>query len=121
MTRVGDALYRRWRALPDAEQIHVHGLLLCGALFLVHYALYSWWFIEDAAITFAYARNAAVGEGLVAYPGGDPVEGFSNPSWTLLLTFMRLLGVSPWLASKAWGAALGLATLPLAWLWTRRV
>ena len=114
-------LRHRWMALPDEDKVHAHGLMLCGALFLFHYGLHSWWFIEDAAISFSFARNAATGEGFVAYPGGEPVEGFSNPSWTLLLTFFRLLGISPFISAKVLGAVLGLATLPLAWAWARRL
>jgi hypothetical protein len=43
------------------------------------------WLIDDAGISLAYARNFAKGMGLVAQPGMPPVEGFSNPLWTLLL------------------------------------
>lgn len=42
------------------------------------------WIIDDAGISFAYARNLAAGAGLVSQPGKPPVEGFSNPLWTLL-------------------------------------
>ncbi len=115
------ALVQRWLALPDDDQVHAYGLALCAALFLFHFGLHSWWFVEDAAISFAFARNAAIGEGFVAYPGGEPVEGFSNPTWTLLLAFLRLLGISPFPAAKLLGAAFGVATLPLVWAWTRRM
>ena len=54
-------------------------------VYLAHSLLYAGWIVDDAAISFAYARNAAAGHGLVAYPGTAPVEGFSNPLWTLLL------------------------------------
>ncbi len=42
------------------------------------------WLIDDALISFAYARNLADGAGFVSQPGKVPVEGFSNPLWTLL-------------------------------------
>ena len=42
------------------------------------------WIIDDAGISFAYARNLASGAGFVSQPGKPPVEGFSNPLWTLL-------------------------------------
>ncbi|MBW1879681.1 MAG: hypothetical protein JRJ84_15070 [Deltaproteobacteria bacterium] len=118
---MSEHLVRAWLRLSVDEKSQWHGVGLCAALFLLHFALYSTWFIEDAAITFAFARNAATGEGLVAYPGGEPVEGFSNPSWTLLLAATRLLGISPWIAAKLFGALLGVATLPLAYLWGRRL
>ena len=36
--------------------------------------------IDDAGISFSYARNFALGDGLVSQPGFPPVEGFSNPA-----------------------------------------
>lgn len=44
------------------------------------------WIVDDAGITYAYARCFAQGHGLVAQPGMEPVEGFSNPLWLLALT-----------------------------------
>ena len=60
------------------------------ALALVAAAVYHqfqlWnWFIEDAAISFSYARNLADGGGLVTSVGHERVEGYSNPSWVFLL------------------------------------
>jgi hypothetical protein len=54
-------------------------------LFVAHAVLFWRWLIDDAGISFAYARNLALGHGLVAQPGAAPVEGFSNPLWTLLI------------------------------------
>ena len=51
------------------------------------------WLIDDAGISFAYARNLASGVGLVAQPGAEPVEGFSNPLWTLTLAACFGLGL----------------------------
>ncbi|OQO89954.1 hypothetical protein B1813_19140 [Saccharomonospora piscinae] len=58
-----------------------------------HASLYGNWLVDDAAITFAYARSLAEGFGPVLQPGAEPVEGFSNPSWLLLLALGRLLGL----------------------------
>lgn len=49
------------------------------------------WLVDDAGITFAYARNLADGHGLVAQPGALPVEGYSNPLWLLILAIGKLL------------------------------
>ncbi len=63
-------------------------LALC--LLVGHAALLADWVVDDAGISFAYARNAARGAGLVSQPGAEPVEGFSNPLWTLgLVPFFR--------------------------------
>ena len=44
-----------------------------------HASLYGRWEVDDAGITFAYARSVATGAGPVLQPGAPPVEGFSDP------------------------------------------
>lgn len=58
-----------------------------------HALLYGRWIVDDAAITFAYARSIATGEGPVLQPGAEPVEGYSNPAWLALLVLGRWLGL----------------------------
>ncbi len=65
--------------------------LLAVLLFLLHALVFGSWIVDDAGISFAYARSLAGGHGLVAQPGVPPVEGFSNPLWVLLLTPALLL------------------------------
>jgi hypothetical protein len=60
-------------------------------LYVAHACLFGGWIIDDAAISFAYARNLAAGHGLVSQPGLPPVEGFSNFLWVLLMTLFFLL------------------------------
>ncbi len=103
------------------ERVRWHGVALCGALFLIHYVLLSNWYIEDAAISFTYASHFAAGEGWVTYPGGEPVEGFSNPTWTVLLAISDFFFLAPFVAAKLYGALFGLLTLPLAYRWSRRI
>ncbi len=62
-------------------------------LYLLHALLFGGWIVDDAGITFAYARNLALGHGLVSQPGLPPVEGFSNFLWMLLLTPLVRLGL----------------------------
>ncbi len=54
-------------------------------LYVLHALVFRSWIVDDAAISFAYARSLAQGFGLVAQPGRPPVEGFSNLTWTILL------------------------------------
>ena len=42
--------------------------------------------VDDAYIPMVYAKNIASGHGIVFYPGGERVEGYTSPLWTLLLT-----------------------------------
>jgi hypothetical protein len=75
--------------------------------FVLHAAALGDWLVDDAGISAAYARSLAAGHGLVAQSGAAPVEGFSNPLWTLLLAAASGLGVlDSVLAAKVMAAAL---------------
>jgi hypothetical protein len=50
--------------------------------------------VDDAYISFSYARTAAAGAGLSLTPGAVPVEGFSNPLWVLVLALCARSGAS---------------------------
>jgi len=50
---------------------------------------------DDAMISMRYARNLAEGYGLTWNPGETPVEGYTNPLWTLWMALLHLLPVSP--------------------------
>src|SRR5690606_1062934 len=73
------------------------------------------WYVEDAAISFAFARNWAAGDGLVAFPGGERIEGYSNPTWVALMAAWYLVGVDGFLSSKLMAMAFGAATVVLTW------
>ena len=77
---------RRW---PGA----VLAVALPTALFGAHALLYGRWVVDDAGITFAYARSLATGAGPVLQPGAEAVEGYSNPAWLALLVVARWLGL----------------------------
>jgi hypothetical protein len=68
-------------------------VFLPSVVIAVHAWAYGRWIIDDAAITFAYARSVATGLGPVLQPGLDPVEGYSNPAWLALLVAARWLGL----------------------------
>jgi hypothetical protein len=63
------------------------------ALVGLHGSLYGRWIVDDAAITFAYARSVTTGAGPVLQPGAEAVEGYSNPAWLALLALGRVLGL----------------------------
>ena len=67
------------------------GALAALALYVGHAALLGAWIVDDAGISFAYARNLATGHGLVSQPGAAPVEGFTNLAWVLLLSLTMWL------------------------------
>jgi hypothetical protein len=49
---------------------------------------------DDAMVSMRYARNFAEGHGLVWNPGGERVEGYTNPLWVLYMSLVHLLPVS---------------------------
>ena len=52
---------------------------------------------DDAMISMRYARNLANGAGLVWNPGGERIEGYTNPLWVV---YMALFHLFPIAASK---------------------
>src|SRR5262249_5143405 len=50
---------------------------------------------DDAMISMRYARNLAHGYGLVWNPGGERVEGFTNPLWVLYMAVIHLFPLPP--------------------------
>jgi hypothetical protein len=60
-------------------------------LFGIHASTVNSWIVDDAAITFAYAPNAAQGYGLVSQPFVPPVEGYSNFTWLLVMLLFNAL------------------------------
>ena len=49
---------------------------------------------DDAMVSMRYAANLAHHQGLVWNPGGERVEGFTNPLWVLYMAFFHLLPIS---------------------------
>lgn len=77
------------------ENVIIDWLLIIAAIiiFISHALLFCTWIIDDAGISFAYARNLSKGFGLVSQPGNIPIEGYSNFLWVLLLVpffFLRI-------------------------------
>ena len=68
--------------------------------------------LDDAYITFRYARHLAEGYGLGAWNHtGDHVEGYSSLLWTMLLGGAAWLGADVRIASKAFGTAAALTVM----------
>ncbi|WP_051386236.1 hypothetical protein [Actinokineospora inagensis] len=89
-----DVIVAPVRRTPVTARLGAFGAILLGtALIAIHGALYGHWIMDDAAITFGYARNVAHGLGPVLQPGAQPVEGYSNPTWLALLALGALTGL----------------------------
>ncbi len=112
-----------WSGLDDVARRHASALAVISVGFVGHYLVYTIpqpFFIEDAGISFAFARNLVEGDGLVGYPGGERVEGYSNFLWTMLVAGLYALGVPPWTSAKLMGALFGALTLPLVYRIVRK-
>jgi len=73
-------------------------LALCaGLIWIAHFEIDGEiWFslFDDALISMRYARNLALGQGLVWNPGEPPVEGYTNFLWTLWMALLHRSGAS---------------------------
>ncbi len=122
-TRIRSATAQWLSRQPPGFAWELSLVVLALAVHVGHFLVYCLpqpWYIEDAAISFAYARNWVDGWGLVPYIGSDRVEGFSNPLWTFLIGGAYAIGVSPWTSSKVLGAAFGCLAQLCAWGIARR-
>jgi len=48
---------------------------------------------DDAMISMRYAKNFAEGYGPLWNLGSEPIEGYTNPLWTIFMTIPHLLGI----------------------------
>ncbi len=78
------------------DRLALLSVVLVAGLFAAHAMLTSNAVLDDAYISFRYARNLATGRGLAFNPG-EHVEGYTNFSWVLLAALAERLGLaSPW-------------------------
>ena len=76
---------------------------------------------DDAWISVRYAENLAAGHGLVWNPGGDPVEGYSNPLLVALEALAVAVGWSALGAARVIGVLCGLGCVVLVYAQGRHV
>jgi hypothetical protein len=99
---------------------HARWLLLAvAAVVLVVHSLAYNFVTDDAYISFVFSRNLAE-HGELSFNLGDPVEGYTNFLWTVLLGLGMLLGIPPELSSRVLGAACALGTLYVVFRVTER-
>ena len=92
-------------------------VFLASVMIFLSFVFVFWdYSIDDAFITFKYSENLANGHGLVHDPGEDPVEGYSNLLWLLLLALAYKLGLPIFATAKVTGI---LSFLVAAGIWFR--
>ena len=107
----------------SAWRTGIHALVVVAAMIgaVVHQNIggLDGWYIEDAAISFAYSRHLAEGIGLVPFPGGERIEGYSNPTWVAMIAMLYPFGVDGFSSSKVLAAIFGALTVPVTYFITR--
>jgi hypothetical protein len=113
---------REWLAgKPLSATAHlVAGLLLPSSVLAAAMWRVRSFTIDDAYISYRYARNFARGDGLV-YNLGERIEGYTNFLWTLLLGLGIKAGVDPDLFAKIFGALCAFGVLGVTFLLSRRL
>jgi arabinofuranosyltransferase len=91
----GPSFVTTWSGLPPVHRVLIGlGLAVSLALLMAHALSYRF-LTDDAYISFRYARNLSQGFGLVFNPGHEPVEGYSNFLFVLVLALFATLGLAP--------------------------
>lgn len=109
------------RGAPLSERWHlVIGLVLPMLVLLGSMIRVRSFTIDDAYISYRYARNLAHGQGLV-YNIGERIEGYTNFLWTVLLAGGMRAGIDPDAIAKVLGGAAACGTLWIAYLLERRL
>ncbi|ASP22931.1 hypothetical protein ANTHELSMS3_04327 [Antarctobacter heliothermus] len=111
---------RRAEGQPVARLLWLLGAGLTASFLLYAQQLSQWW-IDDAGITFSYARSLAEGAGLTYQPGQPPTEGYSSTLWMATLALAHLLTFDIPQAAKTIGLGLTVLTLWISITWVWRV
>ncbi|MFO0588794.1 MAG: hypothetical protein U0441_14685 [Polyangiaceae bacterium] len=119
--RPADSLLEWIRGRPLPRDSH---LVIGLALPMVLLAIGMWrvraYTVDDAYISFRYARNLANGLGLV-FNAGERIEGYTNFLFTCLLALGMKCGVDPERAAKILGAASALGSIALTYAIAARI
>jgi hypothetical protein len=91
--------------------------IVCG-LFAYHVWV-NYLLIDDAFISFRYSDNLVRGHGLRWNPGEQPVEGYTNFLWVMLMALGLEFGITPELFSSVLGIICGIGVLALVFSYGR--
>ncbi|WP_438007287.1 hypothetical protein WME89_00285 [Sorangium sp. So ce321] len=113
---------RDWlRGAPLSGRLHLAlGLALPAVLLVVNMVRVRSFTIDDAYISYRYARNFARGLGLV-YNAGERIEGYTNFLWTVLLAAGIKVGLDPDVLAKVLGGLAACGSLGALYLLSDRL
>jgi hypothetical protein len=81
----------RWQTLLAMGVMAVLGIAFIAQTTISYGGLTYFSLADDAMISMTYAKNLADGHGLTWTPGETPVEGYTNPLWTLWMAVIHVL------------------------------
>jgi hypothetical protein len=90
-------------------------IIIC--LSIVH-VLHFNFICDDAFISFRYAQNLNEGFGLVWNINENPVEGYTNFLWIILISVLMKIGFEPIITSKVLGVFFGSCSIILSYLFS---
>lgn len=114
--------FREWLGgAPLSRRLHLAiGLVAPAVLLVVNMARVRSFTIDDAYISYRYARNLARGLGLV-YNEGERIEGYTNFLWTVLLAGGVTIGLDPDVLAKVLGGLAACGSLGALYLLADRL
>ncbi|WP_437876708.1 hypothetical protein [Sorangium sp. So ce513] len=113
---------REWLGgAPLSRRLHLAiGLVAPAVLLVVNMVRVRSFTIDDAYISYRYARNLARGLGLV-YNEGERIEGYTNFLWTVLLAGGVTIGLDPDVLAKVLGGLAACGSLGALYLLADRL
>ncbi|WP_044985403.1 hypothetical protein [Sorangium cellulosum] len=113
---------RDWlRGAPLSGRLHLAlGLVLPAIVLVANMVRVRSFTIDDAYISYRYARNFARGLGLV-YNAGERIEGYTNFLWTVLLAAFIKVGLDPDVVAKVLGGLAACGSLGAIYLLSARL
>lgn len=107
-----------WSRLIVAKKIiYLFGIFVVFVIHTFHLEVV----VEDAFITFQFARHLANGQGIVWNIGEVPVEGYTNFLWLLLSAFLIKGGLNITLFAQLFGVLASLVTMGYIYLFGRKI
>lgn len=105
---------------PSLSNLGIYmGLLLIVIVLLIHEA-YLGLVVDDAYISFRFAKNFVDGYGLV-FNHGEQVEGYSNFLWVLIISGAMKFSLEPLAVAKILGQLFSALTLIVAFRLSQRI
>ncbi|MDD3647190.1 MAG: hypothetical protein PHS44_01665 [Candidatus Dojkabacteria bacterium] len=103
--------------------IKLSTLAICLLFLFLHFLYIKPWTLDDAFISFRYAKNFAEGHGLVFNPNEPPVEGYTNFLWIMILAIGYKTGLGIVVFSKILGylCSVGTVILILFYEWGKKI